>query len=242
MEPLPSAVDTTAGHNQSEVARKVLVLDVGGSNVKLRLSGETDRLKIRTGGGCTPDRLVADIKAQTSGWRYDAATIGFPAPVIEGRIPFEPQNLGEGWVDFNFEQALGCPVRLVNDAAMQAVGCYEGGRMLFLSLGTGLGSALVVDHQVVGLELCELRWDRKESLEQRLGKAGLRRLGRSCWERCVHEAAALLRRAFLPDSVVVGGGSAKHLEHLPDWIRRASNEQALAGGERLWTDPRFVVR
>jgi len=235
-------MDATKSHNPSSPDRRVLVLDVGGSNVKLRLSGESGRLKIRTGRGYTPDRLVADLREQTSGWHYDAATIGFPAPVIEGRIPYEPNNLGPGWVDYRFEDALGCPVRLVNDAAMQAVGCYEGGRMLFLSLGTGLGSALIIDHQVVGLELCELRWDRKESLDQRLGKAGLRCMGRSRWERCVLEALAMLRRAFLPDSIVVGGGSVKHLRHLPDWVRRASNQDALAGGELLWTDPRFVVR
>ncbi len=220
---------------------KVLVIDIGGSNAKLRATGQTARTKLPTGPACTPDHLLADLAAATAGWDYDAVTIGFPAPVVDGRLPFEPTNLGPGWVDFRFDLALGKPVKLLNDAAMQAVGCYQSGRLLFLSLGTGLGSALIADHHVIPLELCELRWTRRSTIEDQLGKASLRRLGRPRWEQLVHTTVAMLRRAFLPDAVVIGGGGSKHLKHLPPDTIRGDNTHALDGGELVWTDSRFRV-
>lgn len=219
----------------------VLVLDVGGSNLKLRVTGQPARTKLPTGPQYNPDRLLADLAMATRDWHYDAVTIGFPAPVVDGRLPFEPQNLGTGWVGFPFQEALGKPVKLLNDAAMQAVGCYAGGRLLFLSLGTGLGSALIADHHIVGLELCQLRWTKRTNIEHQLGKAALRRLGRPRWEKIVHTVVEMLRKAFVPDDLVLGGGGAKHLKHLPAHARRGGNEHALDGGELVWTDPRFRI-
>jgi hypothetical protein len=218
---------------------KVLVLDIGGSNVKLRVTGQEAIAKIPTGPNYTPQQLVADLPAVIAGWEFDAVTVGFPAPIVAGKIPFEPQNLGTGWVDFRFSEALGKPVRLINDAAMQAVGCYDGGRMLFLSLGTGLGSALIVDYHIIGLELCQLRWSRQQTIEGRLGKPALKRLGKARWIKCVGDTVNMLRAAFVPDSIKVGGGSAKHLKRLPDGVHLVPNSIALTGGELLWTDPRF---
>lgn len=218
---------------------KVLVLDIGGSNVKLRVTGQAAVTKFPTGPRYTPERLLADLTAVTGDWDHDVVSVGFPAPVVAGGIPREPQNLGCGWVGFRFEEALGRPVKLINDAAMQAVGCYQGGTMLFMSLGTGLGSALIADYQVLALELCELRWSRQATLEDQLGKAAVKRLGRARWETSVHAAAAMLRDAFVVDEVVIGGGGAKHLKHLPAWARRAHNRDALTGGEVLWTEARF---
>ena len=219
----------------------VLVLDIGGTNVKARCGGQGQVTRFRTGPAYGPRDLVRDLEAASGAWDYGAVTIGFPAPVVEGRLPTEPQNLGPGWVGFDFAAALGRPVRLINDAAMQAVGCYRGGRLLFLSIGTGLGSALVVDHQVIGLELCELRWAREVTLEERLRKAACKERGRSRWERSLHEAVELLRRAFLPDDIVIGGGGAKQVKRLPDGCRRGSNLDAMEGGEILWRDPRFRI-
>jgi len=220
---------------------KILVLDVGGSNVKFRVTGQTERSSIPSGPDYTPERLLTDLAAATSGWDYDAVTVGFPAPVIGGRLPFEPQNLGTGWVDFRFDKALGKPVKLINDAAMQAVGAYTGGRTLFLSLGTGLGAALIDDYHVMGLELCHLRWSGRESLEDRLGKPGRARIGRKSWEKSVHTTVAMMRASFLPDTIVLGGGRAKKLTLPPEGIVLGDNSLALDGGERLWSEQRFRI-
>ena len=218
---------------------KVLVLDIGGSNVKLRVTGQPKRSRIPTGPGYTPELLVADLGTATRGWDFDAVSVGFPAPVIKGRIPFEPQNLGSGWVDFRFDEALGKPVKLINDAAMQAIGCYEGDRMLFLSLGTGLGAALIADYHVIALELCDLRWSKNQTLEEQLGKAALKQLGPVSWEEDVQSTITMLREAFLPDSIVIGGSGAKLLKSLPEDVRRGHNKRAIEGGELLWTDQRL---
>lgn len=217
---------------------KVLVIDVGGSNLKLRVTGQDERTKVPSGSDYSPERMVEDLKGATEGWDYDVVTVGFPAPVVDGRLPFEPWNLGKGWVDFDFEKAIGKPVKLINDAAMQAVGCYEGGRMLFLSLGTGLGSALIDDHHVIGLELSRLRYSRNYSLEDRLGKEGQKDSGKDKWEERFHGALEMLRMAFVPDYITVGGGEAKRLKDTKDF-RRVDNMAALEGGERLWFDERF---
>ena len=218
---------------------KVLVLDIGGSNLKFRVSGQTRRGKIPTGPDYSPVEMMDDLADEIDDWDFDAVTVGFPAPVVEGRIAREPQNLGVGWTAFRFEKAFGGAVKIINDAAMQAVGSYRGGRMLFLSLGTGLGSALIVDYHVVPLELCELRWSRSKTLEDRVGKEALFALGRDEWESGVWEAVAMLRDAFVPDSIAIGGGAAKLLRSLPADVRRGHNDWALDGGELLWTNPRF---
>lgn len=220
---------------------KVLVLDVGGSNLKFRITGDWERSKIRTGPTYTPEEMMDDLADEIDGEDFDAVTVGFPSPVVEGRIGSEPQNLGPGWMDFRFEKAFGGPVKLINDAAMQAVGCYEGGRMLFLSLGTGLGSAMIVDYHVVPLELCELRWSERKTLEDQVGKEALFALGRDAWEEGVQATVAMLADAFVPDSIVVGGGAAKLLRYLPPGVRRGHNDRALDGGELLWTDNRFRI-
>lgn len=183
---------------------------------------------------------MADLKRATDGWEYDVATVGFPAPVVDNRLATEPWNLGTGWVNFDFEKEIGKPVKLINDAAMQAIGCYDGGRMLFLSLGTGLGSALIDDYKVIGLELSRLRYSSKYSLEDRLGKAGQEVSGRKKWEERFHRTLKMLRMAFVPDYIVVGGGEAKRLRNAEDF-RRVDNMAALEGGERLWNDERFKL-
>ena len=220
---------------------KVLVLDIGGSNVKMRMTGQEERTKFPTGPDFTPKDLLAGLKQHAAGWDFDALTVGVPAPVVGGRIPREPKNLGSGWVDFDFERELGKPVKLLNDAAMQAVGCYQGGRMLFLSLGTGLGSALISDYHVIALELCELRWSGNSTIESRLTKAERKRVGRAAWEESFHVIAGMLRSSLLPDSIVVGGGEASRLKRLPMDGRRVDNNMALEGGERLWAEPRFQL-
>jgi predicted NBD/HSP70 family sugar kinase len=217
----------------------ILVLDIGGSNVKLRLSGQSRRTKLPTGPDYTPKRLMKDVKAIAKGWKYDRVSIGVPAPVADGKIIEEPQNLGPGWVDFRFKKTFGRPVKLINDAAMQAVGAYEGGRMLFLSLGTGLGSAFIADYRVIPMELCELRWSKRETIEDRVAKAALLGLEPETWEENVHAVVKLLRNSLLPDTIAIGGGGAKLLERPPKNCRVGDNSWALDGGERLWTDARF---
>jgi len=229
------------GAGAARVQMTVLVVDVGGSNVKLRVTGQEKRTKLPSGPGYTPEQLRADLEGATGGWEFDAVTVGFPAPIVDGRIPWEPQNLGRGWAGFQFEEAFGKPVKVINDAAMQAVGCYEGGRMLFLSLGTGLGSALIADYHVIALELCDLRWSEDRSLEDQLGKPAMKKLGKARWEESVHETVAMLREALLPESIVIGGGGAKHLKELPEGVERGHNSHAFEGGERLWNDERFRV-
>ena len=213
---------------------KVLVVDVGGSNLKLKMSGARKRTKIPSGADLTPKAMMKLLRPVIGGWAYDVVTVGFPAPIVNGRPLHEPTNLGKGWMDFDFERAFGRPVRLLNDAAMQALGGYEGGRMLFVGLGTGLGSALVDDGHVVSLELCELRYSRRNSLEDMLSKKMLKEVGTATWQGTVYEVLEMLRLAFLPDYIMLGGGNAKHLSKTPDYVRIGNNLDALVGGERLW--------
>ena len=220
---------------------KVLVLDIGGSNVKMRMTGQEERSKFPSGPDYSPKQLVADLAKHAKGWEVDAVTIGFPAPIIGGKIPREPKNLGTGWVDFDFEEALGKPVKLINDAAMQAVGCYEGGRMLFMSLGTGLGTALISDYHVIALELCELRWSKNATIESQVTKAEKKRVGRAQWEVNFHIIAEMLRKSLLPDTIVIGGGEAKQLKTVPKKSRRVDNNMALEGGEAVWFEPKYQL-
>lgn len=183
--------------------------------------------------------MVAEAKPLVSGWKFHAISMGFPSPVRDGRIQSEPKHLGTGWVRFNFEKALGKPVRIINDAAMQALGSYHGGRMLFLGLGTGLGSALVWDKYVLPLELGDLPYRDGSIIEDYLGKPGLARLGEKNWQRDVEHALVQLKKSLIADYIVLGGGNAKKLDELPEGVERGHNRNAFLGGIRLWqTDPR----
>src|SRR5256885_3357789 len=190
--------------------KKILVIDVGGTHVKTMISRENKR-KFKSGPKLTPREMVAEVKKEVSEWKFEMISIGFPAPVREGRILDEPKHLGKGWVRFNFEKAFGKPVRIVNDAAMQALGSYRGGRMLFLGLGTGFGSTLVLRDLVIPLELGDLPYRDDRIIEDFLGKPGIAELGQKEWERQVLGAVTQLKKALIADYVVLGGGNAKKL-------------------------------
>ncbi|HEV8597842.1 MAG TPA: ROK family protein [Gemmatimonadales bacterium] len=214
---------------------KILVLDVGGTNVKVGRSGSRRRLKIPSGPGLRPEAMVAAVRAATAEWEYDAVSIGYPGPVQKGKPIAEPKNLGRGWLRFNFARAFRVPVRILNDAAMQALGSYRGGRMLFLGLGTGLGSALVVDGVVLPLELAHLPYRHGSSYEDYLGVRGLKRMGQRRWQGHVHQVIRLLQRGLLADYVTLGGGNTKKLTVVPRGVRVTNNTAAMVGGVRLWT-------
>ena len=219
--------------------KKILVIDVGGSNVKLMISQEEKRRKFPSGPKLTPAAAVAQIKEMTSDWSFEAVAIGFPAPVRAGKIRTDPKHLGKNWPGFDFAKALGKPVRIINDAALQALGSYRGaGRMLFLGLGTGLGSALVWKGHVLPLELGDLPYKDDLIIEDWLGDEGRESLGRKEWQWETLHAIQQLKLAFIADKVVLGGGNARLLEKLPDGIVLGHNRNAYPGGCRLWeTDP-----
>jgi len=217
---------------------KILVVDVGGHHVKLLASGETEARAFVSGSRLSPQRMVRGTLDASRGWRYEAVSIGYPGPVLHGRPVREPHNLGRGWVGFDFEAAFGRPVKLVNDAAMQAIGSYEGGTMLFLGLGTGLGSALMVDGRVEAMELAHLPYRKGRSYEDHVGARGLERLGTKKWRKAVLDVVETLRAALRPDYVVLGGGNARKLDAqaLPAQVRLGDNANAFVGGFRLWAD------
>jgi glucose-6-phosphate isomerase len=215
---------------------RILVVDVGGTHVKLMVTGAEPR-KFDSGDGFTPQQLIDGIKAHTADWTFDVATIGVPSPVLRGAVMEEPWNLGRGWVGFDFEGALGVPTRIINDAAMQALGSDEGGRMLFLGLGSGLGTALVDEGRVVPLELAHLPF-RDQTFEDYCGQRGLRTLGEPEWKAVVLEAAELLRAAVAAEYVVLGGGNVRFFTDLPPRVRRGHNDRAFEGGFRVWADER----
>lgn len=214
--------------------KRILVVDVGGNNVKVALAGRKQVLKIPSGPTLRPARMVAEVKRATAGWRYDVVSIGYPGPVRDGHPAKEPANLGTGWMRFDYARAFGRPVRIVNDAAMQALGAYRGGRMLFLGLGTGLGSALVLEGLIAPLELAHMPYRKGRSYEDYVGARGLKRLGRKRWRKHVAAVVALLRHGLQADEVVLGGGNTNRLEVLPQGVRRGDNAHAILGGERLW--------
>jgi len=213
---------------------KILVIDVGGTHVKLLATGRKVPIKIKSGLTLTPRRMVAAVKRLTDGWRYDAVSIGYPGAVMHGRPVHEPYNLGPGWVGFDFHRAFGKPVKVINDAAMQALGSYRGGRMLFLGLGTGLGSAMVVDGLVEPTELAHLPYKKGRTYEDYVGLRGLERLGKKKWRRAVADVATRLKYALQAEDLVLGGGNAKLLRKLPPDSRLGSNANAFTGGFRLW--------
>ena len=216
---------------------KVLVIDVGGTHVKVLVSGECEPRKFASGPALTARQMVAGVKKITPGWKYDAVSIGFPGPVLRNRPVTEPCNLGRGWVGFDFQRAFGCPVKLVNDAAMQALGSYRRGKMLFLGLGTGLGTALIADGVVEPMELGHLPY-KKGTYESHVGNQALLMLGKKKWRHHVSDVVTRLTAALEPDEVVIGGGNAKELEELPPKCRFGDNRNAFIGGFRLWEQAR----
>ena len=214
----------------------VLVVDVGGSHVKVLVSGETERRRAESGPEFTAEQMVEAVKTLAEGWTWEAVSVGVPSPVRQGRIVHDPVNLGTGWVDFDYAAAFGTPTRVVNDAAMQALGSYDGGTMLFLGLGTGLGSTLVsADGLVQPMELGHLPY-RKRTFEDYVGEAGLEKRGVKQWRRDVADVVGRLSAALGPEYIVLGGGNADKLKELPPNARLGDNENAFVGGFRLW-DP-----
>lgn len=214
---------------------KTLVVDVGGTNVKVLASGHRVPIKIKSGPTLTPRDMVGAVLDATSDWTYDRVSMGYPGPVTHGKPIRDPWNLGPGWVGFDFRKAFGKPLRIVNDAAMQALGSYDGGTMLFLGLGTGLGSAMIRDGMLIPLELAHLPYRHGNTYEDWIGEAGMKRLGKNRWRKHVAAIAELLTEAFLADYVVLGGGNVRHLKRLPRGVRRGRNANAFQGGYRLWT-------
>ncbi len=219
----------------------ILVIDIGGTHVKLLATGMKESIKIISGPKLTAKAMVRKVKAAMNNRSYDVISIGFPAPVVHGHPLREPYNLGGGWVGFNFRKALGHPVKIINDAAMQALGSYKGGRMLFLGLGTGLGSAMIADGVLEPMEVAHLPYKQGKTYEDYPGLRGPKRLGRKKWEREVYKVAADLRQALEADSVVLGGGNSKKLKHAPKDIVLGSNENAFVGGFRMWSEDPTVT-
>lgn len=213
--------------------KKILVVDIGGTHVKLMIS-RTQKRKFDSGLKLNPKQLVAEIREVAEGWSYDAVSLGFPSPVQQGRIMKDPKHLAKGWVGWDFRKSLGKPVRVINDAAMQALGSYHGGRMLFLGLGTGLGSTLVWEKNVLPLELGDLPYGDGAMIEDFISKRGLERFGRKVWLREVEAAIIRLKMSMIADYVVLGGGNAKLLNKVPKGFELGANRNAYLGGCRLW--------
>jgi len=218
--------------------RKILVIDVGGTNVKLRMSGQRAATKIPSGPSLTPTAMIAAVRTATADWQYDAVSIGYPGPVTRNKPHNEPHNLGPGWVNYSYQKAFTVPVRIINDAAMQALGGYRGGRMLFIGLGTGLGAALVVEGHLQPLELAHLPYRKEKTFEDYVGEASRKSRGKRRWERFVVDVVGMLSMAMQVETVLIGGGNARRLENvldrLPSGTRLGTNADAFRGGVRLW--------
>jgi len=212
---------------------KILAVDVGGTHVKILASGQKQKREIVSGPKMTARQMVSDVKKLAKGWAYDVVSVGFPGLVLHGRPVAEPHNLGPGWAGFDFASAFGLPVRVVNDAAMQALGSYRGGRMLFLGLGTGLGSAMIVNDIVEPMELGHLPY-KKGTFEDYVGERGLERVGKKRWRKLVEDVIERLVAATEPEDVVIGGGNLVHLNKLPKGCRAGDNANAFIGGFRMW--------
>ena len=243
--PLPpdiTSLHTTRGDfvKKPQTAPKkhsVLVIDVGGTNIKLLMIGQKVPLKIPSGPSITAAKMVRLVKNATRSWKYDCIAIGYPGPVINGHPLREPHNLGGGWMGFDFRKAFGRPVKVINDASMQALGSYKGGRMLFLGLGTGLGSAMIIDGVLEPMEVAHLAYKHGKTYEDYLGLRGLERLGKKKWRRQVFKITEKLKAALEADYVVLGGGNSTKLKNLPPGARLGHNENAFRGGFRLWSQP-----
>lgn len=215
---------------------RVLVVDVGGTNLKILATGKRTSRKVRSGPTMTAQQMVEAVRQLAADWSYDVIALGYPGAVLHGKPAAEPKNLGDGWTSLDFETAFGCPVKLLNDAAMQALGSYEGGRMLFLGLGTGLGSALITDGVLIPMELAHLRYRKGRTYEDYVGLRGLERYGKKKWRKYVLDVVPALQAALQADYVVLGGGNAKALKHLPEGARLGNNMHAFLGGFRLWEE------
>lgn len=217
-----------------KMTRKILVIDVGGTHVKVLATGQREEREFPSGPAMTAKQMAMGVKSITRDWKYDVVSIGYPGPVIHGKPLHDPANLGGGWVGFNFRKAFGRPVKLVNDAAMQALGSYRGGRMLFVGLGTGLGTAMIVDGLLEPMELGHLPFKKGKTYEDFVGIRGLERLGKKKWRRHVADVVEKLRAALEPDYIVIGGGNVHKLKKLPPHTFAGENKNAFRGGFRLW--------
>jgi len=220
---------------------RVLAIDVGGSHVKMRLSNGRTIRQFESGPTMTAKQMVAGVHEVAGDWEYDVVSVGYPGVVMHGKIMVEPHNLGRGWVGFDFRQAFGRPTHVINDAAMQAIGSYEGGRMLFLGLGTGLGSAMIVDGVVASMELGHMPYKKEKTFEDYVGDQGRRSRGPKKWERSVADVVTQLRAALEADYVVLGGGNARKLKTMPDGARLGSNDFAFLGGFRMWRESKKLL-
>jgi len=220
----------------------VLVIDIGGTNIKVLGPNPDKVIKIPSGKTMTPQKMVQEVRQAAGGMKYSRISIGYPGPVMAGRPVSEPHNLAEGWVGFDFEKAFGCPVKVINDAALQALGSYEGGRMLFLGLGTGLGSALIVDGVIEPMELAHLPYKKGRTYEDYVGARGLARMGKKKWRANVLRVVEQLKSAMQADYVVLGGGNAKLMHELPRTVRLGQNSNAFRGGCRLWQETSKTAR
>ncbi|MCB1486455.1 MAG: ROK family protein [Bauldia sp.] len=221
--------------------RKVLVVDIGGTHVKILATGRRASRQVESGPEMTAEEMVAKVRKLAEGWDYDVVAIGYPGPVLHNRPILDPAHLGRGWVGFDFQTAFGRPVKVVNDALLQAIGSYEGRRMLFIGLGTGLGTALIVDKIAQPMELAHLPYKKHRSFEDYVGNAGLKRLGKKKWRKEVFDVVGLLKAATEPDYVVIGGGNVRLLDKLPPACRRGDNANAFKGGFRLWEKDGIVA-
>jgi polyphosphate glucokinase len=219
----------------------VLAIDIGGTNVKILASGQKAPRKFPSGPTLTPRQMVAGVKKLARGWKFEAVSIGYPGMVIHSRPVAEPRNLGRGWIGFDYRAAFGKPVKIVNDAAMQALGSYKGGKMLFLGLGTGLGSTVIAEGIVEPMELAHLPY-RKGTYEDYVGLRGLKKRGKKKWRRHVTDVVAQLTAALEPDDIVLGGGNVKKLKEMPKGCRQGNNANAFLGGFRLWEDKKGKIR
>jgi polyphosphate glucokinase len=231
---MPTAKPTKPAKAPASQDPKVLAIDVGGTHVKLLMTGQKTPVKFVSGPRMTARTMVADVKRAIRGWKFDCISIGYPGPIINSHPLREPHNLGGGWMGMNFQKAFGYPVKIVNDAAMQAIGSYKGGKMLFLGLGTGLGSAMISDGFLEPMELAHLLYKKGKTYEDYLGIRGLEKYGKKKWRREVFKVTELLKAALEADYVVIGGGNAKKLKTLPPGARLGNNENAFIGGFRLW--------
>src|SRR5262245_55928217 len=237
MVPLSTSIADPIMDKQPSIEKsftEILTVDIGGSNVKILATGQTEPRKYRSRKNLTPGKMEEVVQKVSQGWDYQAISIGYPGLVGDHGPSSEPGNLGHGWVGFDFPSALGYPVRIINDAAMQALGSYEGGRMLFLGLGTGLGSALITGQIIITLELGQLIYEGKKTLGEMLGRQGMKRSGKTVWRQTVIDVVPALMKALLADSVVLGGGNAKNMKELPHGVRLGHNLTAFRGGFRLW--------
>jgi polyphosphate glucokinase len=219
----------------------VLAIDIGGTSVKILASGEKEPRKFPSGPHLTPREMVAGVKKLARGWKFEAVSMGYPGMVIHNHPVAEPRNLGRGWIGFDYRAAFGKPVKIVNDAAMQALGSYKGGKMLFLGLGTGLGSTVIAEGIVEPMELAHLPY-RKGTYEDYVGLRGLEKRGKKKWRRHVAKVVGQLTAALEPDDIVLGGGNVKKLKELPTGCRRGDNANAFLGGFRLWEDKKGKIR